>query len=134
MTDPEEILANIEADIDKTMGLYPKYDVINRQKGELVTEPCFVLKPTTDPLARVAIRAYARAAHDTGYEPLAQDLIGLLYRIEAQLGISQSGFDMPAPPHTFDEARFDLERSLEMDKIYVRQLRQELNDETDLDD
>lgn len=107
MSNEEEMLSYIAEDIDKTMGLYPKYDVIHRMRGELVTDPTFVLNPVNDPLARVAIRAYARAAHDAGYEPLAQDLTAMLYRIEAEAGVPQRGSDKPAPPHTFDEARFD---------------------------
>lgn len=140
--DPEDILAAIRSDIDpKTLGLFPKFDIIHRERGELVTDPCFVLNVKTDPIARVAVRAYARAAHDAGYEQLAQDLTAMVYRVEAELGIAQRASDAPAAPGTFNEARFDVRRGLkderELDTLLRNELykmRDEMRQKKDLDD
>lgn len=52
-------------------GLHHKYDVVKRSTGEKVTD-CFVLRPSTDPAARAAMREYARV---TPHPELAVDLI-----------------------------------------------------------
>ena len=55
----------------KDVGLIRKYDV-QRVDGRSV-QWCFVLEDT-DPLAAVALRAYAEAAEEAGYRELAGDL------------------------------------------------------------
>lgn len=42
------------------VGLIPKYDIVDREKGTPLAKPAFVLVPESDPFARVAIRTYAR--------------------------------------------------------------------------
>jgi hypothetical protein len=69
-------------EVDKRqMGLYPKYDVIKRETGELVTEPVFVLNPQTDPLAMVVLDLYASLAFMDGFDPLAEDIHEWVYRV-----------------------------------------------------
>jgi len=64
------------ANSDEARGLYDKYDVKrkNDQSGKHATCRYFVLDPQHDPLAVVALRAYADAAATAGYAALAQDL------------------------------------------------------------
>lgn len=66
----------------KAMGLYPKYDVIKRTTGELVTDPVFVLNPQTDPLALVVLDLYAGLALMDGYTELANDIGAWTHRIK----------------------------------------------------
>ena len=73
MTESEDIEPGLE-DVAKNMGLYPKYDVIKRTTGELVTQPVFVLNPQTDPIALVVLDLYAGLALMDGYTELANDL------------------------------------------------------------
>lgn len=51
------------------LGLYQKYRVV-KTNGELVNG-CFVLRPASDPAARVALRAYADTTENS---QLASDL------------------------------------------------------------
>ena len=51
-------------------GLYPKYTVINNQTG-LEVYDCFILKPTKDKAARLALLYYAEIC---GNEQLANDI------------------------------------------------------------
>lgn len=52
-------------------GLYGKYTVYKNEDGSLVTD-CFILRPTKDPAAVAALRAYAAA---TDNAELAADII-----------------------------------------------------------
>lgn len=82
MMEPEDVG---DSGVDpKNMGLFAKYDVTNKRTGEPVTEPVFVLKPESDPLSRVALRHYAVAAFQEGYENLAQDIYNWLEKLEAK--------------------------------------------------
>lgn len=40
-------------------GLYPKYEVIKTETGEPIPDDFFILRPTRDPAAMVALAAYA---------------------------------------------------------------------------
>lgn len=61
-------------DPDKQRGLYGKY-LVFRAGGDMkpVTDPCFVLRYTTDPHAAVALAAYAKSC-EADYPQLAADL------------------------------------------------------------
>lgn len=83
MMEPED-LPDFEDQVDrKEMGLYPKYDVIRRSSGELVTEPVFVMNPRTDPHARAALRGYAEDVGEDGHEALARDIYEWIDAVEA---------------------------------------------------
>lgn len=61
-------------DPDTERGLYGKYLVFKAGGGmEPVTDPCFVLRYTTDPHARAALAAYADSC-EADYPQLAADL------------------------------------------------------------
>lgn len=61
---------------DLTRGLYPKYDVKRLHDSVGKHDACwfFVLDPEHDPIARVALAAYADEARRQGYTALADDL------------------------------------------------------------
>lgn len=74
---------------NKDRGLYPKYEVrkivhFKNQRNEDVTSSLpvndwvFVLNPSTDPGARVALRAYANWCFDNGYHQLGDDIEDVL--------------------------------------------------------
>lgn len=65
---------------DLTRGLYDKYTVIRNDTGEEV-RGTFTLRPEVDPVARIALRAYAEAVRDEN-EHLAVDLLDWLDDIE----------------------------------------------------
>ena len=44
-------------------GLYDKYEVRRKETGE-ICEGCFILRPTTDEAARIAVATYAYATHN----------------------------------------------------------------------
>ena len=60
-------------------GLYNKYTVINNETGREVEDWCFVLKPSKDPAAKVALKAYANATEN---ESLRNDLYVVLKEME----------------------------------------------------
>lgn len=68
---------------DKQRGIYAKYEVTrtdgSSRPGEKHAD-CryFVLDLGHDPLARGALRAYAGAASEAGYEALAHDLYTII--------------------------------------------------------
>lgn len=61
---------------DRTRGLYRKYSVQRLRDPEGKHDNCwyFVLDPTHDPIARVALNAYADEAGRRGFHALATDL------------------------------------------------------------
>lgn len=63
-------------------GRYEVFKIVNepyqQRRLDPVREPCFVLKPDSDPIAKVALQAYAEEAARQGYEPLAEDLFNWL--------------------------------------------------------
>jgi hypothetical protein len=63
-------------DPDKDRGVYAKYEVRRRNDPNGKHDDCwyFVLDPTHDPIARVALEAYADEAERRGFEALAADL------------------------------------------------------------
>lgn len=64
------------AEGDRERGLYRKYVVYRvwpSGRWTIVAEPCFVLKYTSDPHARVALAAYADSC-EADYPLLAADL------------------------------------------------------------
>lgn len=63
---------------DSKRGLYSKYDVFHADDGHPVDEPCFVLKPESDPAAWYALRTYAVC---TPNALLAKDINAWLERI-----------------------------------------------------
>lgn len=77
------IEARLKLPVEDTHGLYPKYWIVNKQSRQEVTG-AFVLKPETDPYARVAMRIYAQAVY-TASPQLALDLIAW---IDALDGVS----------------------------------------------
>lgn len=56
-------------------GYFKKFEVKRANTGEVVNEECFVLIPSHDPVAKVAILAYADA---TDNKELAKDLRALV--------------------------------------------------------
>lgn len=64
--------------MDNSKGLYNKYQIINRETGKEVEGERFVLNPLSDPAARAALEAYARA---TSNEQLEQDIYAWLHRL-----------------------------------------------------
>ncbi len=75
----------------RDIGLINKY-VVYRTKGhdsgmnalERVEEPVFVLKPHTDPKARVALLWYANECTKSGHLQLANDLMDWIERINSE--------------------------------------------------
>lgn len=88
----------------KAMGLYPKYDVIKRETGELVTQPVFVLNLETDPIARKAAVFYAVRARDEGYEQLFEDLLEQVQLIEMREHLRNAETSLDKPGDTEEEA------------------------------
>lgn len=72
---------------DKSTGLRQKYHVekiVESGNGlgyQPVNGQVFVLKPDTDPIAKIALKAYAEEAAKRGYEPLAEDIFNWLGEI-----------------------------------------------------
>lgn len=64
-------------------GLYRKFDVRRVIGEDKPGEQFFVLSPTHDPLARVALRAYAQEAEAAGLDELSEDIFEGLDRVEA---------------------------------------------------
>lgn len=68
---------------DHGRGLYRKFDLFrvdgNGERSYLVTDPFFVLRYTTDPHARAALKAYADSCR-AEYPALADDLDRALER------------------------------------------------------
>lgn len=63
---------------DQNKGLYNKYQIINRETGQEVEGDYFVLKPSKDQAARVALHAYAEHTHN---KLLANDIYAWLARL-----------------------------------------------------
>lgn len=67
-----------------TKGLYQKFDVKRRDGSEHKTgQQFFVLSPTHDEGARIALWTYAEWAASNGLDELADDLDVALNRVEA---------------------------------------------------
>ena len=66
----------IPAEAVESAPLYRKFNVerLNDSTGKHVDCRYFVLDPQHDPLARVALMAYAAAAREAGIVPLAEDI------------------------------------------------------------
>lgn len=77
---------------DERKGLYEKYK-LQKADGTPVSGDYFVLRPSRDPHAAVALRAYAKSITDENPE-LAQDLFRWLLMVEAT--IEQHHADGPA--------------------------------------
>jgi len=64
-------------------GLYQKFNVDRIVGTDKEGEEFFVLSPTHDPIAREALRLYAKVAATVGLTELANDLIDALDRVDA---------------------------------------------------
>lgn len=64
-------------------GLYSKFDVRRIVGTDKPGEQFFVLSPTHDPAARLALRYYAAKVRQDGLTELADDLDAALDRVEA---------------------------------------------------
>jgi len=62
-------------------GLYQKFRVERIVGQDKPDEEFFVLSPTHDPMARVAIDLYAELAEQDGYAELARDLSDAMARV-----------------------------------------------------
>jgi len=67
-----------------TQSLYAKYTIIKNETGEEVRD-AFVLKPETDPIARLALSSYAEFVRDEN-PLLAADIDNWLRGIYSRLG------------------------------------------------
>jgi hypothetical protein len=70
------------ADTTPVPGLYQKFEVKRIHGEDKPGEQFFVLSPTHDPLARVALETYAAEASAAGLDELARDLWAALDRVE----------------------------------------------------
>ena len=70
------------SDTDQAKGLYAKYNVhrIADKTGKHDRCEYFVLDPRHDPIARMALRCYARWAWVRGFNQLARDIRAMVRR------------------------------------------------------
>lgn len=83
---PEGVSAMAESLADEDRGLEHRYDVkrVNDLIGKHNDCRYFVLDPKHDPLARVALKAYADEAKSAGYTALADDLEDLVKQTQTR--------------------------------------------------
>jgi hypothetical protein len=77
---PEDVTALANSLAEEDRGLEHRYDVkrVNDAAGKHDDCRFFVLDPKHDPIARVAVSAYADEARAAGYDALADDLEALV--------------------------------------------------------